>query len=124
MAAQRGSFSYGLSSVLVFLLKILLRSSFSTLSYPWRPRMGVDGGVGRFFFDSDVDSPDFGFTNPATPFFKAGIEFAWCTWSVPRSDEVVLELHLVGGGLQSRRLDPTHVHVADSACICHEPLRD
>jgi hypothetical protein len=46
------------------------------------------------------------------------------TWSVPRSDEVVLELHLVDGGLQSRRLDPTHVHVADSACICHEPLRD
>jgi hypothetical protein len=38
--------------------------------------MNVGGGVGRFFFDSDVDSPDFGFTNPATPFFKAGIEFA------------------------------------------------
>jgi hypothetical protein len=66
-----------LSCVLVFLLKtLLLRSSFSALSYPWRPRMDVDGGVGRFFFDSDVDSPDFGFTNPATPFFKAGIEFA------------------------------------------------
>jgi hypothetical protein len=43
MAAQRGSFSYGLSSVLVFLLKILLRSSFSTLSYPWRPRCGFTG---------------------------------------------------------------------------------